>query len=47
VLLRPGVANFDMALAKNRQAAESRALQLRLEAFNVFNHVQFDCPASS
>jgi hypothetical protein len=37
----PGISNFDMALAKNLRLAESRTLQLRLEAFNMFNHAQF------
>ena len=42
----PGIANFDMALAKNVRLAESRTLQLRAEAFNVWNHAQFDGPAA-
>ena len=37
----PGIANFDMALAKNIRLAESRTLQLRVEGFNVWNHAQF------
>jgi hypothetical protein len=37
----PGMANFDMALQKEFTIAESRALQFRLEGFNVFNHAQF------
>ena len=37
----PGMANFDMALLKNLRLTESTSLQLRLEAFNVFNHAQF------
>jgi len=37
----PGMANFDMALAKSVRLAESRSLELRLEGFNVFNHAQF------
>ena len=37
----PGMNNFDMALAKNLRVSESKSLQLRLEAFNVFNHTQF------
>ncbi len=37
----PGIANFDMALAKNLRLAESRTLQLRVEGFNVWNHAQF------
>ena len=42
----PGIANFDMALAKNVRLAESRTLQIRVEAFNVWNHAQFDGPAA-
>jgi hypothetical protein len=41
----PGLNNFDMALAKTTKFTESKELQLRLEAFNVFNHAQFSNPA--
>ncbi|MFZ0313228.1 MAG: carboxypeptidase regulatory-like domain-containing protein [Candidatus Korobacteraceae bacterium] len=37
----PGLDNYDMAIAKNIPVSESKSLQLRLEAFNVFNHAQF------
>jgi hypothetical protein len=40
----PGLNNFDTALLKNFEITESKELQLRLEAFNVFNHAQFDNP---
>ncbi len=40
----PGMENFDMALLKNLRITESQSLQLRLEAFNVFNHAQFFGP---
>ncbi len=40
----PGVDNYDMALAKTVRLGESKALQLRAEAFNVFNHAQFFGP---
>jgi hypothetical protein len=36
-----GTNNSDMSLFKNIPFGESRSLQLRLEAFNVFNHPQF------
>jgi hypothetical protein len=36
--------NFDMALLKNLRLTESKSLQFRLEAFNVFNHAQFFGP---
>jgi len=42
----PGMANFDMALHKTVQLADSRSVELRVEAFNVFNHAQFFGPAS-
>ena len=37
----PGIVNYDMALHKSVPFGESRSLELRLEAFNVFNHAQF------
>ncbi len=40
----PGMANYDMALLKNLRLSESKSLQLRIEAFNVFNHAQFFGP---
>jgi hypothetical protein len=40
----PGLNNFDMALLKTTKTSESTELQLRFEAFNVFNHAQFQNP---
>jgi len=40
----PGMDNFDMALLKNVRLTESKSLQLRLEAFDLFNHAQFFGP---
>jgi hypothetical protein len=40
----PGLENFDMALLKNLRVTESKSLQFRVEAFNVFNHAQFFGP---
>ena len=40
----PGLNNFDMALLKNFNFTESKVLELRFEAFNVFNHAQFFNP---
>lgn len=40
----PGMENFDMAVLKNLRLGESKSLQFRLEAFNVFNHAQFFGP---
>ncbi len=37
----PGMANFDMALQRDFSITERKALQFRVEAFNVFNHSQF------
>ena len=37
----PGIENFDLALIKRMTFDKSRGLELRLEAFNVFNHPQF------
>lgn len=38
--------NWDVALRKDLPLSESRSLELRIEAFNVFNHAQFYGPAS-
>ena len=37
----PGINNTDVALFKNIRFTERRYAQLRLEAFNVFNHANF------
>ncbi len=37
----PGMENFDMALQKEFVVREGKALQFRVEAFNVFNRAQF------
>jgi len=38
----PGLNNWDMSLFKNIQYGEgSRKIQLRVEAFNVFNHTNW------
>jgi len=42
----PGMNNFDLALLKSIAITESKALQLRLESFNAFNHAQFFGPQS-
>lgn len=38
----PGTDNYDMAVAKNLPLTESKAVLFRVEAFNVFNHAQFN-----
>jgi hypothetical protein len=40
----PGLYNFDMALLKDTKLTESKVLELRFEAFNIFNHAQFQNP---
>jgi carboxypeptidase family protein/TonB-dependent receptor-like protein len=36
-----GMSNFDLSLFKNFKLSERTSLQLRIEAFNVFNHPNF------
>ena len=43
----PGVANWDLALFKETHIAETVALEFRVEAFNLFNRVQFGGPVTS
>ena len=42
----PGTDNYDMAVAKNLPITESKSLLFRVEAFNVFNHAQFNGPTA-
>ncbi len=42
----PGADNFDMAVAKKLAITESKSLLFRVEAFNVFNHTQFNGPSA-
>jgi len=42
----PGIDNYDLALLKEVPLTESKSLQFRAEAFNVFNHAQFYGPAA-
>ena len=37
----PGISNFDLELTKNVHLSEAKLLDIRVEAFNVFNHTQF------
>jgi len=41
-LNNPHRTNFDMSLLKTFRVFGERSLQLRVEAFNVFNHTQFE-----
>jgi hypothetical protein len=40
----PGLNNWDMALLKNTRITESKSLEFRFEAFNIWNHTQFMNP---
>jgi len=40
----PGINNWDMALLKDTPLSESKSIQFRAEAFNLFNHAQFANP---
>jgi hypothetical protein len=40
----PGSFNTDLALLKSVALSEAKAIQLRLETFNIFNHTQFFGP---
>jgi hypothetical protein len=40
----PGIDNYDLTLQKNLKLTESKSFELRLEAFNAFNHAQFYGP---
>jgi hypothetical protein len=40
----PGLYNFDLALLKDTKITEGVSAQFRAEAFNVFNHAQFNNP---
>jgi hypothetical protein len=42
IIRGPGRNNFDFAVMKDTQIAESIKVELRFEFFNVFNHTQFD-----
>jgi Carboxypeptidase regulatory-like domain/TonB dependent receptor-like, beta-barrel len=37
----PGLNNWDLALLKDTKFTESKSLEFRCEAFNIFNHAQF------
>jgi len=42
----PGIENFDVQLSKTIRLRESMTMDIRMEAFNVFNHAQFYGPQS-
>ncbi len=43
-LIGPGRTNLDLSLMKTFPVHDAMVLQLRLEAFNLFNHPQFNYP---
>jgi hypothetical protein len=43
----PGLNNTDLALLRDIHLSESNVLQLRVEAFNAFNHTQFMSPSGN
>jgi hypothetical protein len=47
VLYAPGQVNFDTSLVKNIAVNERWKVQLRADAFNLFNHPQFGFPDAS
>ena len=44
ILRGPGLNNWDLSIFKNFRFSESISLQFRAEAFNAFNHTQFNNP---
>jgi hypothetical protein len=46
-LEQPGFQNWDMSLFKAAHIRENAVFQLRLEAFNVFNHTQFGAASTT
>ena len=42
----PGIANVDIALVKNFNLGESHRIQLRAEAYNIFNRTHFGFPVN-
>src|SRR3989441_1604966 len=45
-VIGPGLANFDFALVKNIAFLETKSVQFRAEAFNLFNHANFNRPGA-
>jgi hypothetical protein len=46
-VMGPGQFNFDMAVIKDTKLWEGGTLQFRAEAYNIWNHPQFDPPFGS
>jgi len=47
ILTGPDYRSFDFSIVKNFPLGNERRLQLRLEAFNLFNRANFDLPSNS
>jgi hypothetical protein len=47
ILTAPGFQDIDFAVSKNTTITERLSLQLRAEAFNLFNHPNFGQPANN
>lgn len=47
IITGPGIQNLDLGIHKDFAFTESRVLQLRFEAFNIFNHPNFIGPAGN
>jgi hypothetical protein len=43
----PGINNYNLSFYTNTIITERLNLQLRLDAFNIFNHTQFAGPAQA
>jgi hypothetical protein len=43
----PGFASSDLSLFKNVSLGGGRSIQLRIEAFNVFNQARFNNPSGA
>jgi len=43
----PGLNNSNLALLKDTKISETKVVQFRAEAFNVFNHAQFNNPSGN
>jgi hypothetical protein len=46
-LVGPRLVDVDFSLIKNTRLTERALLQLRFEAFNVFNHTNFQAPTTN
>jgi Carboxypeptidase regulatory-like domain/TonB dependent receptor/TonB-dependent Receptor Plug Domain len=46
-IMGPGQQNWDMSLIKNTKVTEGTTLQFRAEAYNIWNHPQFNPPVDN